>query len=222
MGTDGGEGWPAPEAGAQVTLAYGWGTLRDNLVPLLAITAVYVLVELLVGGVGTGLETAAGAGPAAIFVVEGVLSLVVSAPLGAGLWYAYLETTRGTEPEVGDLLDGYDRFADIVLATVIVAVAVGIGLLLLIIPGIYIAIRLAFAPLLVMDEDLDAWEAVKESGDRTAGESLSLLGLLAASVVIVLVGLMLLFVGVVPAIAWVGTAWAGYHRAISGEAAGGA
>lgn len=209
-----------PEAGAQAALGYGWRTLREHLVPLLVVTAAYVVVEAVVGGVGPVLE-GAGVGTAPMVIVEVLVGLVVSVPLGAALWFAYLETTRGEDPEVGDLLDGYDYFVDLVLASVIVAVAVGIGLLLLVLPGIYIGLRLAFVPLLVMDKDMGAWEAVQESGDRTAGETLSLLGLLVASVVILLVGFALLLVGVIPALAWVGTAWAGYYRAIDEAPAGG-
>lgn len=220
MGSDGADGRPAPEAGAQAALAYGWGTLRGNLGPLLAISAVYVAVEAALGFVGPAMQMV-GAGTASVTLVEVALALAVSAPLGAGLWLAYLETTRGTSPEVGDLLDGYDRFADIVLAAFIVALAVGIGLLLLILPGIYIAIRLAFVPLLVMDEEMGAWEAVQESGERTGGESLGLLLLLVATVVILFAGLLLLVVGIIPALAWVGVSWAGYYRALTETAAGG-
>lgn len=220
MGSDGADGRPAPQAGARSVLAYGWGTFREHLGPLLAITAVYFLVEAALGFVGPVLGLV-DAGTASVAIVEVVLGLVISVPLGAGLWLACLEATRGTEPEVGDLLDGYDRFADIVLASVIVALAVGIGLLLLILPGIYIGLRLAFAPLLVLDEELGAWEAVQESGERTGGETMSLFVLLVATVVILVVGLALLVVGVIPAMAWVGVSWAGYYRAITEEPAAG-
>lgn len=220
MGSDGSDGLPAPQAGARAALEHGWATFREHTWPLLAISAAFVAVELAMGFVGPGLQMV-GAGTATVSVVELTLSLVVSAPLGAGLGLAYLEATRGTPPEVGDLLDGYGRFVDIVLAVAIVGVAVGIGLLLLILPGIYLGLRLGFAPLLVMDEELDAWEAVQESGERTGGEILGLFVLLVATVVIVLVGLALLVVGVVPAVAWVGCAWAGYYRALAEEPAAG-
>lgn len=225
MVPDGADGSVVPEAGAQAALRYGWGTLRARTRPLLVVAAGLVLVEAVLGSVGPALDMI-GAATATVTTIELFLSLVVSAPVGAAFALACLEATRGNDPELGDLLAGYDRFVDVVLAAAIVAVAVGIGLLLLIIPGIYIGLRLAFAPLMVLDQEMGPWEAVQESGDRTGGEILGLFVLLLATIVILVVGLLLFLVGVVPAVAWVGTSWAGYYRSLvegpTGEGAGGA
>jgi membrane-anchored glycerophosphoryl diester phosphodiesterase (GDPDase) len=76
---------------------------------------------------------------------------------------------------------------------------IAIGFILLIVPGIVLAVRLAFVPFLVVDEGRGPVEALTESWNRTNGYSWTILGAAALAVVIILVGLVLLVVGSIPA-----------------------
>ena len=58
-----------------------------------------------------------------------------------------------------------------------VTLACTAGLVLLVVPGIWIGLRLSWAPYLFMDERLGATDALRESFRRTRGHALSLLWL---------------------------------------------
>ena len=87
------------------------------------------------------------------------------------------------------------------------------GLVFLIVPGIIFACKLVFVPYLVLDKNLDAIEAVKQSWKMTSGYAgtVFLIGLI--SIPIFIVGLICLGVGVVISLMWITSAMAYlYHR----------
>ena len=83
-----------------------------------------------------------------------------------------------------------------------------VGFALLIVPGIFLAVRLAFVPYLVVDEDLDPVAAFRESWRRTAPVGWAIFGAMLLAVPVVLGGILLLGVGVVPALIWTSLAFA--------------
>ncbi len=89
-----------------------------------------------------------------------------------------------------------------------------IGIMVLIIPGIVFACKLAFVPYLVVDKQMDAVSAVKESWRMTRGHAFSifLIGFLA--IFISLAGLIAFVVGIIIAIIWVRLATAALYHAV--------
>ena len=55
------------------------------------------------------------------------------------------------------------------IANIVVAVIVGLGIIMLIVPGIIFACRLAFVPYLVVDREMDVMDALRVSWDMTRG-----------------------------------------------------
>ncbi len=91
------------------------------------------------------------------------------------------------------------------------------GIIMLIVPGIIFACKLAFVPFLVMDEKMEAAEAVRKSWNMTNGYTgtIFLMGLTAFFVVIG--GLICFVVGIFPAVIWVSLAFAGIYWVASAK-----
>jgi uncharacterized membrane protein len=148
--------------------------------------------------------------------LQGVYQILVAAPLAYGAAYAFLRAARGERPEIGDLFVPFQRnWLQAVLANLIVTVAVVIGFILLVIPGIYLAVKLSCVPFIVIDEGRDAMDAIQESWRRTDGYFWTLLGAGLLGIVIVVVGLILLVIGSIPATMLVYLAFATLYAAIT-------
>ena len=102
-----------------------------------------------------------------------------------------------------------------VIANIVVGIIVGLGIVMLIVPGIIFACRLAFVPYLVVDREMDVMDALRVSWDMTRGYGwqIFLMGLLAIPVVIL--GLIALFVGVFVSVMWISVAFAVMYHAVA-------
>jgi len=85
--------------------------------------------------------------------------------------------------------------------------------LLFILPGVYIYVKLLFVSLLMLEEDMNAWEAVKKSWIMTKGYFMDLFLLIALNSILQFI-LLFSVVGVIPATGFVNTARAAAFRII--------
>jgi hypothetical protein len=93
-------------------------------------------------------------------------------------------------------------------------------LLLLLVPAVGIAVRLAFVPFLVTDERLGALAAARESWRRSAGHTAAIVGVGLIAGPLLLLGLSLFVVGVVPATLWTTLAFASLYAAVTRPSSG--
>src|SRR5690606_40827630 len=113
---------------------------------------------------------------------------------------AYLRFMRDEKTDVREVFEGFrTNYLNIVLANLLWTAIVGIGFVLLIVPGIVFLCRLAFLPYLVMDKKLDPVAAVEKSWHMTRGHGWRIFGMFLLALPILVLGLLLLGVGVLPA-----------------------
>jgi hypothetical protein len=139
--------------------AFGWLKRNPELILLF-------LVVGLVDGLGE---------VSFLFGLLGFLLLIVADAIAHRFAYAEVQD-RATSvgDEIGHVLG---RLLSLVGATLIYVVAVAIGLLLLIIPGIYLAIRLSLAfPAIVIDDE-NAFDGLGTSWSVAKGNLLKLFGI---------------------------------------------
>jgi len=127
----------------------------------------------------------------------------------------FVQATRKEKPEFELLLKGFwENYLSIILANLLVTALVIIGCIALIIPGIIIGCRLAFVSYLVMDKKLDPIEAVEQSWKLTRGHGWTIFFMGFVSIFIFLFGLILMIVGILPAIMWVSSSFATLYQSV--------
>ena len=89
-----------------------------------------------------------------------------------------LKLLRAEPADFAELLKSSPKFINFFLTTFIIGVATVLGGICFIVPGVFIAIRTAFAPFLVVDEDLGPIEALFKSNELVQGYSWQVLGAL--------------------------------------------
>jgi uncharacterized membrane protein len=213
--TQGTTGATVPGVGTSYDNAWRW--LWKYFVELLLLVVIYIVISI-PSGVG-GWFPSSPAGPALGFFTS-LYSVFVMGPVGYGLAYAALKAARGEKPEVTDMFEGFKTYLNVVAASLLVSVIVVVGLVLLIVPGIIFACKLAFVPYLVMDRKMEATEAIRTSWSMTDGRAgtIFLIGLLAIPIFIA--GALCFGVGVIISAMWVSLAFASYYHLVS--ASGGA
>ena len=182
-----------------------------------------ILIISLVISIPTNISSwAGGAAGAVLSVIAVAYGLLIMGPVNYGMNFAYLKAARGDKLEIKDMFAAFQNYWNAVLAGLLVMIIIVIGLILIIVPGIIFACKLAFTPYLVVDRKMEVIEAVKESWRMTNGHAwkVFLIGLL--GIPISIAGAICLGVGIIIAIMWITLAIASLYHAVSSlnEAAG--
>ena len=108
-------------------------------------------------------------------------------------------------------------FFKFLLAYILYTIMILIGVILLIVPGVYLAIKYQFFQFLIVDKNMDVIESFKESGRITNGSKWNLFVLALIFLVIVAIGALALLVGLFVAIPIIMVAWAYVYKKLSSE-----
>lgn len=148
---------------------------------LMAVSAAVVVpVHLLVFGVGLGwlwsgypkADQTAGVGDAGQQLAGLAAQLLVVTPLVTAMTVHVVRAAAAGARRPGAraaIAAGLDAFAPLFFAMVLVAAGVGAGLLLLIVPGVVLAVRLVVVPQAVVIESLRGTDALRRSLELTRG-----------------------------------------------------
>lgn len=165
-----------------------WPLFKENMALLVGAFIVYsILVGMGSNFVGDG-DASGG--------LLGLVSFVITGPLTAGLYAMMLRVQRHEPVVFPDLFEGFREFGRAFGVYVLSTIAVIIGLILLVVPGVILAVGLWPAMFLVMDDDLGVVDTLKEAWAMTDGYRLQLFALGVALLLFVLAGLLAFVVGV--------------------------
>ena len=128
-----------------------------------------------------------------------LLTTLLTLPLTVGLMLLGASIACGRSPSPTSLIAWYDRLLKLVLTYFLMSVLIVIGLLLLVLPGIYLAVSYQLALPLVADKDLGVWEALETSRKTVTHRwftffGLNLVGGLAVAGSVLLIGIPLIWV----------------------------
>jgi len=202
-----------PDAGK--SYSNGWKIIWVYFVELLVVSIVYMILSGPVSFVQWKIDSFEW------FLVPLVMfgiayGVFVAGPIGYGAKWVFLKAVRGERIEIRDIFSVFQKnYWNAVIANIVVAVIVGMGLVMLVVPGIIFACRLAFVPSLVVDEEMDVMDALRVSWDMTRGYGwqIFLMGFLAFFIVIA--GLIALFVGVFISAMWISAAFATMYHSVA-------
>ena len=193
----------------------GWKVIWKYFVELLVIGIVYMVLSGPISVLQWQVDKFAWfLVPMAMFGIA--YGVFVAGPISYGANWVFLKAVRGERIEIRDMFAVFQKnYWNAVIANIVVGIIVGLGFVMLIVPGIIFACRLAFVPYLVVDREMDVMDALRVSWDMTRGYGwhIFLMGLLAIPIVIL--GLLCFFVGVFVSVMWISAAFAVMYHAVA-------
>ena len=188
----------------------GWGIVTKNLgffvVFMLLVMVTYSVPQIIQAIVEKSVPTLAFVlGFAAVFVEVLVQLNFIRVAL------KFLDNKKAVYKD----LFNTQLFLPFFMGWLVYVIIVGAGTLLLILPGIYLAIKLQFWAYLVIDKNMNPFDALKKSWDMTRGKFWKLFGLIIVLCAINLLGVLVLLVGLFITIPLTFVAMASIYRQLS-------
>ena len=150
-------------------VSFSWDVMKTNL----GFWLPTVLIFWVAGSIPAGIQSmsiymsdAAGAIWMALF---GLVSFAIGIFVHIAQVNVSLKFCSGETADFPDLIAKYQKFLDVLLGTILYGLLVTAGFILLIIPGIYWAVRYQFFAYLIIDQDMGPVDAIKRSGQLTRG-----------------------------------------------------
>jgi hypothetical protein len=126
----------------------------------------------------------------------GPLLAMASGPLWAGLYFVGLARLSGERPtDFSDFFAGFGRFLPLLLAGLLTSLFIAAGLVLLVVPGVYLAVAYLFTLPLIVDRGIDFWQAMELSRKTVTRRWFSFTGFALLLFLINLAGVLVVVVG---------------------------
>jgi hypothetical protein len=167
-------------------LKKGWSIYTQHLGPFLAATLIVLIAYFIASYL-----------PSFINIL---LLTALSLPVAAGFYIAAANVQARGTTELNDFLKGFDYFLPLALAGVLTNLLIVVGLILLIIPGVYLAVSYTFVTPLIVDRRLEFWEAMETSRKIVTKNWFPLFGLTLILGIAVVIGSLLLGIGLLVAL----------------------
>jgi uncharacterized membrane protein len=175
----------------EAALRFGWETFKKRPAFFAGMAAIVFIVSMVIDAITrmtfgeVGLQGFVG----------GIISFAVATLVDLGVVATLLKAYD--DVNAADFKDLWhpDQYVPYLIASIIMGIAVGIGLILLIIPGIIIAVILMFTKFVVIDRKLSPIDALKESARITTGHRVNLFLFMVVIVVLNIIGALALLVG---------------------------
>lgn len=161
----------------------GWKTFKKNPGGFVGFTLVAFLINVAIAIVSQSVP------------LEAFISLLISAPLNAGFLIVAFKLLKNRATTFGDFFRGFNNYLPLFLVSIVSSVVIGIGLLLLLIPGLYLAVAYIFALPLVLEKKMNFWDGMEFSRKLISKNWFSFFGFAFVLVLLNLAGVLLLGVG---------------------------
>lgn len=193
-------------------ISFGWNTAKSNLGFFILLLLLYFGVFVVFGMMGYFLEK-----NAILSAVVNLVSSVINLIFALGFIKIYLKLVDGQKPNYSDLYSTYPFFFKYLLGSIIFSLIVVGGLILLIIPGIYFALKFLLFPYFIVDKGVGPIAALKMSSQATKGAKINFLLFGILLWLIMLGGILALVVGLFIAVPTVGVAMAFVYRKLASQ-----
>jgi len=180
-----------PNFSIKLALSKGWQTYKTNFGFLIVTFILYLLIM----GVINGLEAYLSEKESVFGLIIAIVGVFVSFLIQIGWVRIGLKLLNGELAEYEDLLKNGDRVLSYFLGNLLVGVIVAAGLVLLVIPGIYWALKYMYVPYLIADRNLKVGEAMRLSAVMNNGVKWKLVGYGFVQLGLIIAGVLALFVG---------------------------
>jgi uncharacterized membrane protein len=180
----------------EAAIKFGWNRMKENLGFFIVYLIILFIIEAFFGFFASAF-TEALPSLSILFNLGSWVVSIVSSIFVIKIGLKLYENER--IGSYGFLSFSSSLFFKFLLGYVLYTLLVVVGFLLLIVPGIYLAIKYQFVLYLIVDKNMDVIEAFKESGKMTNGHKWNLLLLLLLFLMITILGVMALGIGLLVA-----------------------
>ena len=150
---------------------------------------------MILSGINSVINSALG--NVAVAVALEVVSGILIAPLMAGLIMLCVRRVAGAETSFSMIGNYYDRILPLFAVNFLVVIIASLGMLVLVLPGIYLAVAYAMAVPLLVDKKMGVWEAMETSRKAITQCWFRYFGLLLLSFALILIGMLALGIGLI-------------------------
>lgn len=133
-------------------------------------------------------------------VITTIIQQLVSIFLSLGVVRFGLNLLKGESPEIGTLFSQSDKFLTALAATILFGLMAIAGFILFILPGIFIIIRFGYYMQAIVEKNLNPIDALKYSWNLTRSNFWAVFGLGFVNFLIILVGCLPCFLGLIIAV----------------------
>lgn len=142
-----------------------------------------------------------------------MVSFLLAGPLQLGLCFFFLNLIKGKETRFKLLSEGFKPLVTVLLSYAIITVLTVVGMILLVIPGIIVALGFSMTYYIIAeDPEISFQAALEQSWKLTDGYKMELLELNLRFIPWYILGVLCLIVGVLAVIPWHYTALALYYE----------
>jgi uncharacterized membrane protein len=136
-------------------------------------------------------------------IISTLASFVVSPPLMAGFYIVAFRIRDQQEVEFSNFFDGFKAFlVPLVVASLVSTILMGIGFILLVIPGIYLAVAYCISVPLIIGRQLDFWPALETSRQVVTKQWFGFFLLFICILLLNVAGVIALGIGVIITFPW--------------------
>lgn len=168
----------------------GWEFTRRNLIVMLGLLLLEIVIYVIFSLLG-------GSNPySARYILISIIGFVVLQYYSLAFYKITLDITDGGEAEFSTFSKVGRLFIPYLFTSLLVGIIVFAGLVIFIIPGVYLGVRLAYAPMFVITNGANPLDAIQQSWALTSGYFWKILGLTLLLLLLNLLGIVALIVGI--------------------------
>lgn len=194
-------------------IKFGWEKMKKHFWFFVGLLALTCLIQIVPSGIANIFKERMFALYLLIILAAWVIQIIVK----MGLIKITLDVIDKDETNLNTLFSCTQLLGKFILGSIVYGLIVAAGFILLIIPGIIWAIKYQFFAYLIIDKNMAPMEAIRKSGEMTAGNKGKLFWLGILFFLINLVGALCLFLGLFATIPTTMMAMAYVYRQLLGE-----
>ena len=195
---------------------YGWQQMKKYFLYLFLVIIIVGIADIPVSSSDYKMDDGSEVEPMILFlqIVAFIYWLLLYPVIQYGASFLFLKAARNQAFEIKEIFSGFKNYLNVVLAHLLVTAIIVLGFIMLIVPGIILACRLAFVPYLVMDRDMEPIKAVEKSWQMTHGHSWTIFGIGLLAIPIFALGLLMVIVGALFSAMWITITFAALYYAV--------
>jgi len=129
--------------------------------------------------------------------IVGILSYPILMPIIAGIVMMAIENSRGEPIDFKSVFNYYHLTGKLALAGILIYIFTVVGFILLILPAIYVSVAYAFTVPLLIDKNMEVWEAMEHSRKTVTRHWFKVAGLMGLLTVIMAISIIPLGIGLI-------------------------